>query len=341
MQHNESVGELKERVLLKTGFLPMNILKEGVYYDSSHVRDFVIKGVFGDSEAVLKCWIDPRPVFEPTMLIEMSHIFEGTRFRTPKVLSYEMETLFKGWMITEYVKVGNFDRFPSHLSSSDQRRCFLEIYNEYRESFPSVSPLNPAMHLPIESCNAGVFHSMRISRWYGLAQEYCLKHSDENYFTIFDLNKFFEKAFDKIYNYFLSVPMQWSHGHFKPDELLISKNTSEIYLFDFAHVKHYPLGYELAFIIWSDACMSMDAWLLDYDAWDEYVETWIHDVANFSLLEGWERDDFLCLLHISMLERLVGTLMADVISTDMLQVAEKKRRIEYLLRLGNQLLNTL
>jgi len=127
--------------------------------------------------------------------------------------------------------------------------------------------------------------------------------------------------------------MIYCHGHFKPSEIYkLSKN--KYYLLDFAHAKIYPEGYELAFMIWADWMMASD-WRLNYGKWYQGIFDWIADFEPIA--KELEIEKFSSLIKVSLIERILGTILADVLASER-NDEEKRRRLSHLYKLLETLL---
>lgn len=132
---------------------------------------------------------------------------------------------------------------------------------------------------------------------------------------------------------FADVSLKWSHGHFRPDQVFRLPNRSEYMLIDFGHSKMYPEGYELAMIIWGDH-LTKDALFKNYEDWREGIFSWIKDLEPLATRLGYKRYDVL--MAASLVERIFGTILADIGATNM-ALPEKKKKISWLYRLFDEL----
>jgi len=132
---------------------------------------------------------------------------------------------------------------------------------------------------------------------------------------------------------FAKRKMIWCHGHFKPNEVY-QTNDGQYYLVDFARTKKYPEGYELAFILWADYIMVAD-WNVDYSEWKKGIDEWLKVLKP--LQDELNIKNFDDLMRASLLERTIGTILADITASD-IPYEEKITRINLLYKFIDELL---
>lgn len=105
------------------------------------------------------------------------------------------------------------------------------------------------------------------------------------------------------------------------------------YLLDFSQAKLYPEGYELAFIIWADYLMASD-YFQHYAQWKKGIYDWIDklEIAAKKL----KIKNYQSLIKASMIERILGTLLADICVPDFPR-ERKSQMIKYLYKLFDEL----
>jgi hypothetical protein len=95
----------------------------------------------------------------------------------------------------------------------------------------------------------------------------------------------------------------------------------------------YPEGYELAFIIWADRLMMTD-WRMPYVEWKQGIDEWVKVFrANAGELRLGRFED---LMRASLLERCLGTVLADIVAADRPR-DEQEGRLAHLIRLMDDL----
>lgn len=310
-------------------------ISKGEYYSPENIRSMVFEGTYDGSPAVLKVYDDPRLTDEGPALENFNKNFfrwnQSKLLQTPKLFAYKVITPKSGWLIMEKLpEGGNFLQSPI---KEESRYRFLTVFLQYWSYAPKEShrPLSLA-----ENLSSAEYHCFRISRWMELANQReaeLMTLADK--LPILEPEEFiprYKKAMTLIregFNFRSFRKMVWcAHGHFKPSQIYCLPISGRYYLTDFAHAKMYPPGYELALIIWADWLMAVD-WRMDYSEWSRGLFRWIDAIdARAKDLEYGEALHELILF--SLLERILGTILADVVATANRSREEKEARINLL-----------
>ncbi len=309
-----------------TGFTLGREIYRGTYYTPDRVRNIIFNGKFRGKPAALKLYDDPRTSDEPRDQIAFNRVNTSSVLTAPKVYRYKIISPHSGWLIMEKLPAGGVF---FHQPVKDKKE-FAALYLEYRTHFP----LKPTRALTLaEQLSPEEFHHYRIHRWFELA------HAQESARRnpVLDPKAFlprYAQALQCIRQEFKTRKMVWCHGHFKPHELYKVHNQNLYYLTDFAHTHMYPEGYELGFIIWADWFMSAD-WRLPYKKWKKGVDEWIRVLRPAARTLGIKRYDRL--IAASLLERILGTILADITASEKPR-EEQKRRVGLLYRLLDDIL---
>lgn len=284
---------------------------EGHYYAKNRPRNAMYTCLYRHQKAVLKVYDDPRETHEGSALEHFLKHNTSALLTAPKLFSFREHSPHHGWLLMEHLPEGG-SFFPQPLPEND-RAFFLDLFFEYRKHFPKKPPQKVSF---VESLRADIFHLYRISRWLELAQ---LKDSSLlNFLNSREFPSLFTKALNALREEFIDCPMIYCHGHFKPHELYRSRE-GKYYLTDFAHAQMRPVGYELAFIVWADHIMSQD-WKLPYAKWSSGIFEWEELIGRSALLTA------------SLIERILGSILADVIASER-PMLEKKTRLTLLMKL--------
>lgn len=206
----------------------------------------------------------------------------------------------------------DYQSFDSPLSDKS-RKEFLDLFIEYRENF-SKKPTRELFF--IEKLSPANFVLFRINKWLNLAQKKEAESYVDNKKVFLD-NEFldlYEKALKELVSGFSNRKMIWCHGHVKPHEIFTNKARTSYYLIDFAHTAYFPEGYELAFIIWADFLMDKERWTLDFTEWQKDFYSWMDDIKILARKLNFNNSDDL--IRVNLIERILGTILADIISSD-------------------------
>ncbi|MCK5122551.1 MAG: hypothetical protein KAQ87_00115 [Candidatus Pacebacteria bacterium] len=323
---------LVNKICKKTGFVLDKIIYKGNYYKKAEIRNTIFSGTYKNNPAILKIYNDKRLTDEPLSLNYFNKKNKSKILSAPKIYNYEITSCRAGWFIME--KLPEDGKFFKQPLSQKERKEFLNIYLEYKKHFPK----KPHRNLDLaEKLNSAEFHLFRIHRWFELAvirdEEEYLKYQ-RRILEPAEFIPIYRKAIKIIKKEFKNRKMVWCHGHFKPHEICKISN-NEYYLIDFAHTKMYPEGYELGFIIWADWLMGAD-WKLDYREWKKGIQEWIAEMKIVNEKLKIERFD--SLIRASLVERSLGTILADITAADR-PFEEKERRIKLLYKLIDDLAN--
>lgn len=328
MPPNPFASEAK-RIARKTGFRLGPLLYSARHYGRQY-RNAIYNGTFRGKSAVLKLYDEPQPTDEPRALAAYNHSKRNPILHAPNLYASGIVSPTRGWLIMERLaSAGHF--LPSPLSPAG-RAEFLRVFVAYRKSFPT-KPHRPLTLL--EQLPAHEYHTVRISRWLQLAVDTEIARPlRQQALNSKEFAPLYEAALVLLRKEFKTRKMLWCHGHVKPKEIF--QCTDGTYaLTDFAHTRMYPEGYELAFIIWADWLL-LGNWRLPYSQWKRPIREWLALIQPIAVQLGYRRVD--ALLHASLVERTLGTILADVESLDLLY-AERRGRLKHLFRFLRELLD--
>lgn len=306
-----------ERVAKAQKFVIEKEIYRGSYYSAQHVRNLIYAGRISGKPAVLKIYNDPRPTDEPRSLAAFHQQNESKKLTAPKLYSWSMTSPHSGWMIVEMLPVGG--AFFQTPLTTEARSEFLEVYREYRHSFPA----KPTRELELaEQLPADEFTNLRLNRFLSLAHEKEVVRAmkgEKRLFTSKDIRRYTE-GIVLVREGLRERPMVWCHGHFKPHEVYKTK-TGKYYLLDFAHTHLFPQGYEFGFMVWADQLMTLNE-KSSFKEVRKSIDQWIEDFTPIAKELRWDQFGFLA--KISLLERILGTIFADIGASD--QPFEVKRQ---------------
>jgi len=321
-----------KKIAKKRGFRLGQRIYQGEYYSPGFVRNVIYQINYQSKPSILKLYDDPRMSDEPVSLKAAAKLNRTKKLLVPQVYAFEMVSPKKGWLIMERLpKDGYFLKSPL---KTNQKPEFISLYLDYRLNFPQKPsrPLTLSEKLP-----AHEFHTFRIKRWFQLANDREAERLMRGEKIVLQPKEFiprYEKALKIIRQEFSKRKMIWCHGHFKPHEIFKVPDRDIYYLTDFAHSKMYPEGYELGFIIWADHLMSAN-WQKPYQLWHQGIDEWLE--ALEPVKKALKINRFNQLLKASLLERSIGTVLADITATER-PIQEKIARIRLLYRLINSLI---
>lgn len=321
-----------QEIAKKNNFKISKKIYEANYYLQDCLRNVIYSGIFNKKSAILKVYDDPRPTVESVSLKDFNKSNKSRKLIAPELYAFDAISSHKGWLIME--KLPEDGKFFSSPLNPEKRKEFLDIYLEYKRHFPG----KPTRKLTlVEKLPANKFHLLRIGRWFELANDRELDLEMKGKKPFLDVKLFFPlylKALTLMEREFQKRKMQWVHGHFKPKEIFYSPQNDIYYLTDFAHNQLFPEGYELAFMVWADH-LQTDSWKLSYGEFRKITYEWLKDLRPIAKELKIKRIE--ALLRASMVERLIGYILADVCASDRPN-KEKKIRLDYSLRLLEEFL---
>ncbi|MBI5037510.1 MAG: hypothetical protein HZC01_02300 [Candidatus Kerfeldbacteria bacterium] len=294
-------------------------------------RNIIYLGTWQDKPAAFKIYDERRLSDEPLALQAWLQHSTSTQLIAPALYDFAIASPHAGWLIMEELPTpGGF--FASPLSVEARER-FLQLYQWYRVEFPK----QPTRQLSLaEKLPAAEYHQYRIYRWFEQAvhaeEARRLRHQP----TLLSETEFpllFRRAMAIIGKLFAGRAMVWSHGHFKPKELYHDETRDRYYLTDFAHVKMYPEGYELGFMVWADYLMSGD-WRLPYAEWALPVRSWRRRLVRVAIGLGLREPAEL--IRGSLIERSLGTILADIVAREQ-PIEQQKKHLALLMQLLTEL----
>ena len=321
-----------EEIARENGFVVEEKIYQGEYYTADKIRNVIFSGVYQNKPAVLKIYNDPRLTDEPISLENFNKQNKSKILKAPELYACQTISLQKGWLIMEKLPEGKF--FQSPLDKNEKKE-FLNVYLEYRRNFPIAPSRKFAL---VENLSANKFHLFRINRWLGLAnkkeaEEIILKNNQPILIPDEFVSRF-EKGCGIIDQEFSERKMIWCHGHFKPKEIFKVKNKNSYYIIDFAHSKMFPEGYELAFMVWAD-CLLGEDYHKEYSDWKKGIDEWLIEFERINN-DFLKIDNFSSLIKTGIIERILGTILADVTASDR-QREEKEKRIDLLYQLFDEM----
>jgi hypothetical protein len=328
MKNLEPIIEAAEK---RCGLTALVEIYRGTYYAADQIRNMVFRCQYQDKTAILKVYDDPRETFEPQALADF-HLHNTSKIiRAPQLYDSKTIDSRRGWLLMEEIPKGA--KTYDYLMSPADREEFLRIFQEYRQNFP-IMPTRELML--VENLNSADFHVFRINRWLELANrgDYDQFLATGQHITDpVKLADLVEKTIDAIQLEFTNRQMIWCHGHFKHHEVY-KVDEKNYFLIDFAHSKMYPEGYELAFIIWADYLMAPDNWKWDSKKWQSGAQEWLNLAIQTAKAMGTQSPEKL--LRAALLERTIGTILADVMGSDK-PLEEKIGRLQHLFTLAESL----
>lgn len=318
-----------EAIMRETGFVMEKEIYRGTFYTAEHLRDIIYAGTYQGKSSVFKIYDDPRLTDEPCSLASFNAFNKSKILTAPQVYASHMVTPHAGWMIVEQLPEGG--AFFSSPMSTSERAEFLHVYVDYRKNFPTT----PTRELELaERVSTAEFAMLRMGKVFISAHEKEAIRAAQGESRILDEQflRRYEKGAALLRDELRGRRMVWCHGHFKGHEVY-KVSPQKYYLIDFAHTHLYPEGFEFGFMAWADQLMTLHEGSR-YDDLKAGVYQWMEEFTPIAQQLGWERIEDL--LRVSMIERILATILADIMLSDEVEVL-KRKKIELLSQLCDEL----
>lgn len=299
-----------------------------VIYSANHktpgeLRNIILNVDWCGHPAIIKLYDDPRMIHESETLRLFQKRSTSRKLTTPKLYAAAVVSASRGWIVMEKLP-NRSKRFSVPLSPSERKK-FLDLFVEYRTHFPTTP--DRALNM-VEQLPAAEFQRFRLDRWLERATIAEVHRRANRQPEVLSAKKFlplFHRGTAIVNDVFSDRPMIWCHGHFKPQEIFIIDQKT--YLTDFGHMSMFPEGYELGFIIWADYLVGAP-WKTSDAKWQAGLEEWIKVAARYAKQLNYPEP--LKLIRGSVIERLLGTILADVCASDK-PIKEQRGRLKHLL----------
>ncbi len=316
--------KLSRTIARKNNFIIDKLIYQAYSISKGDWRNVIFSGRYKNEDAVLKVYDEERITQEPLWLKYYNNINTSKLLLVPRLYKYKIYSSTRGWLIMEKLPVNSFLKSPLN---SVQRKKFLDLFLIYRKILPVKAKriLNLVERLP-----AGDYHIYRTAKWLKMANDKQAA-TDIKILKPEQIIPRYLKAKEILARTFKNRKMVFCHGHFKPKE--IAQVNGKYYLTDFAHMKLYPEGYELAFMVWADYLLPGN-WRLNYKQWRKGIDNWLKDLSKIAKVLKIKNYD--SLISASLIERIMGTILADVASTSKSR-SEKIKRISLLYNLFDDL----
>ena len=286
-------------------------------------RNVIFDATWNNQPAVLKMYDDHRLIHESESLVSFHKRNTCATLTAPKLFDSGIIDHRRGWVLMERMP-NDSQRFSVPMSDNDREK-FLDIFVDYRTHFPTTPdrPLNA-----IEQLSSAEFQKLRLHRWYeraALADVERKRKGQPETLPVSELLPLYYSAMNIVSTGFANRPMIWCHGHFKPQEVFIINGRP--YITDFGHMSMFPEGYELGFIIWADYLTTPSRTVLAAE-WIAGLESWIEAMITMAKKLHYQEPEQL--VRASVVERLLGTILADVCAREF-PLGEIKNRLVMLM----------
>jgi hypothetical protein len=284
----------------KAGLHNPRLFHTGRAYDPEAVN-YMLKGKWGSTEqvVVMKVIRDASKGHVEAHYMEWLGGQLKDQVRAPKVIKVAWDKN-PFYFIYEFVSGGRMfprsmpqgrDAKEDPLTTPAEKRYAVDFYDEYRRAWAGLEKI-PAC--PAES--SAEFTKARINRWEAAAAK-------TGFLNQATLDRCKHVVQEILLPAMAGLPMQFQHGHFNNESVIVQG--APICLVDFDHCRYYPHGYDLAGMVWN---------LCWHNCWQMGISAriWMKEMEEWETAIGQQIPDALPSFRINMLERAVGSILADV-----------------------------
>lgn len=299
-----ALAENKDRVILdvlkSTGFVNNGGLQIGIYREGGRyiVRDVVLFGEYLHEGSVKHAVLKIQGLGRETKEVEMARLFtaqnRSSLIRAPDIYLHRPWEAGCGYGFTISEDVGNKQIYIMPFANGKQMHEFARFYQEYREK----AITRPWAEKPKVSNLAATRDN--IARWMetGRGAENIAREDYVPY-----LSRFYRLAA----KYINSVPQSFLHGQLTANHIF--KMHAGYVLVDHKSWGWRPEWSDLAYNVWLSVLKIRNPSVTPEQA-VRYVDSWIDAYKRIPVVK--DDKDFDTSIRVLLLERVIGTLIADL-----------------------------
>lgn len=313
----------RERVILRdiessTGFKALKELHRANVYDKSKVKDVIYKGAYEGREAVLKVQ-GVRPAEEESTIIEaFNRQNMSSLIRAPEIYlkrRWEPQAGY-GFFIMEYVDAPRI--FEKPFASAAERRDFARFYQELKTKAltrPFTAAKKP------KSLMASNFDS--VDYWRRVCE-------DVGRLKLQDYSGYVMRYYPIFARHADGIPLEFTHTHLYPDHILKPREGEYVLVDHLNQWQYAPKWYDLTMNVWN-CWMEIRDNSYTLDQLVRFVEDWKRAYETIPLVR--KDEDFDRLFYVSMINRSIGTLTADLGGAPRWGEPEGRKYLRHMVRL--------
>lgn len=311
----KKADQVLAEVVDKTGFVMEKEIYRGIIYEKKKVGSIVYQGQYQDKPAVLKLQGLRPEIEEAAMIAAFNSQNQSQLIRLPQVYVSKpwIEAKEYGFLISEFITAPKLFRMP--FASDHDMKIFADFYQEYRTKAVTKPWFEP------ETSESLKFVSDRLEVWLKISQA-------KGRLNPSDYQPFVEQFKQLAGMYYPSVPMIFSHGHLSANDVHVSNGT--FILTSNLFWSYRPQWYDLAFNVW--ACMQhIRDKTFTLESWLGYFNKWLSVYNQIPVVAA--DKDFQRKFFVSMLERMMGSILVDVGTHEIFEQPGHKEYFSHLLNL--------
>lgn len=334
-------------------FKMTKVIDRGYFYTKDRPRSITVLGECEGQPAVFKAYDDPRPCEEAGAQRLFGWLCSGypNVIRTPRLMRHRHLSLHKGWYVQERIPPTYTALRPRSYRTPltpEERLEYLARFRCYRQGLRSdwlpdhEEAQTLPRHLGGRQQLPAAFYRSRFHKWQAAAYLECARAllSEKPWPEFGRTSRAVNEGIAAVCKAVEEVPNEWGHHHLSAAQLFSNwESPDELsYVINFRHVGQRPLGYDVAFAtIWCDVLMIPESYE-SLRTLKARVTAWVEDIDRTFEPLGVRNPLPRELVDVTILERCLGTLLADVTASDD-PVASKRRRVEVLVPYIEELTN--
>lgn len=318
--------EILAEIAAETGFIVDKEISRGVIYDKDKVGSIIYSGMWYRRPSVLKIQLLKLRIDEGKIIDHLFHNRRNKLVRPPKLYRYSFwnESHGYGYTIMEKIEAPKIFEMPS--ATAEQMADFCRFYGAYRTSLFSATWIHPTWMVECRIKNAWDYTKPRVENWKNICQSKG-RLEEQDYLP------FYQEFMALGPEIFSGLTVIFSHGHLTAND--IHKMPDGSYVLTSNLLWGYrPQWYDLAFNVWSCLLHIRDT-KYTFEKMLEYINQWLAHYRQIPLIQkdkGFEKK-----ILANLLERVIGSILADLGANDLFAKKENVKYQHHLLDLHQRL----
>lgn len=315
------IDEVAQIICRQTGFQLQSELWRGlIMADPTKVGSVIYRGIWNNQAVVLKIQALKLEIEEADLLQQFTEQNTSQRIRTPHIYHHQAwsETLGYGFTISEFLTAHHIFSLP--FANEREQLLYCDFYQEYRTK-AIAKPF-----LPVPSLSTIDFVQQRLTTWLDLANE-------KNSLAEMEYLEYAEEFKNLIPRLFSETALEFCHGHLTAHDIRYDEKNDQFILTSNILWGFRPQWYDLAFNLW--ACfMHIRDTGYTFENLIAYYQQWLQHYKKMAVLT--EDQNFEKKFTACMLERTIGSIVADLGANESFIRGENHPFQKHLLRLQQQ-----
>lgn len=322
----EREAEILAQITAETEFSADKEIARGVIYDKGKVGSLVYSGTLAGKPAVLKIQLLKLQVDEGRIIDDFFRHRRNKEVRPPQQYEYHFWSEKRGYGYTIMEKIEAPKLFEMPFATAEQMVDFCRFYGLYRTSLFSTVWIQPTWMVTSGIKNSWEYTQKRVKNWKNICESKG-RLKEEDYLPYY-------KEFMALGPEILSgIAVIFSHGHLTAKDIHKMPNGSYVLTSNLLWGSR-PQWHDLAFNIWSCLLHIRDT-EYSFEQMLKYVEQWLGYYCQIPLVQT-DRT-FEKKILANLLERTMGSILADLGANDVFAQKENLAYQYHLLELHQKL----